>query len=45
MEATPERREQWKKDLVEQGKYKQGASLKELIAERDKPKMSGTESD
>lgn len=40
--ATPERREQWKKELEKQGKYTPGASLKELIAKRDGEK-SGTE--
>jgi hypothetical protein len=43
-EATPERRERWKKELESQGKYKPGASLKELIAERDGMK-SGAEAD
>jgi len=42
--ATPERREQWKKELLEQGKYTPGASLKELIDKRDGEK-SGTESE
>ena len=43
-EATPERREKWKTELKDQGKYKPGASLKELIAERDGLK-SGSEAD
>jgi hypothetical protein len=43
-EATPERREQWKKELEAQGKYTPGASLNELIAKRDGEK-TGTESE
>jgi hypothetical protein len=43
-EATPERRAKWKKELEDQGKYKPGVSLKELIAERDGLK-SGAEAD
>jgi hypothetical protein len=34
-EATPERREQWLTELQKQGKYTEGASLKELIEKRD----------
>lgn len=34
-EATPERREQWLKELEAQGKYTKGASLKDLIDKRD----------
>jgi hypothetical protein len=34
-EATPERREQWLAELQKQGKYTEGASLKELIEKRD----------
>ena len=41
-EATPEKREEWKAKLQEQGKYTPGASLKELIAKRDGEK-TGTE--
>lgn len=36
-EATPEVRRKWKADLEESGKYTPGASLKDLIAERDGP--------
>ena len=31
----PERREQWLAELQKQGKYTEGASLKELIEKRD----------
>lgn len=34
-EATPERREQWLAALKEQGKYTEGASIKELLEKRD----------
>lgn len=34
-EATPELRREWKAALEQSGKYTPGASLKELIAQRD----------
>lgn len=34
-EATPELRRQWKADLEASGKYTPGASLKDLIANRE----------
>jgi hypothetical protein len=39
-EATPELRKQWKEDLEKSGKYTPGASIKELIAKRDKTDSS-----
>lgn len=41
-EATPEMRKQWKADLEASGKYTPGASLKDLIANREGIK-SGSE--
>ena len=43
-EATPEVRKKWKSDLEESGKYTPGASLKDLIAERDGGKLKVEES-